>query len=65
MPTPPHNVGVSLPEDRYYTVQHGDTLLSLSMKFYNYPDWPRIFNANQDIIADPNTLVPGTTIRIP
>lgn len=65
VPTPPQNVGVTLPENRYYTVRTGDTLMSLSMRFYNYPDWPRIFNANQDIIANPDVLVPGSIIRIP
>lgn len=64
-PTPPKNVGVSLPANRYYTVRAGDTLHSVSMHFYNYPDWPRIYNANQDIIANPDVLIAGTVIRIP
>lgn len=64
-PTPPTIVGVTLPQNRFYAVKQGDTLLSLSMKFYNYPDWPRIFNANQEVIANPDHLVPGTIIKIP
>ena len=64
-PTPPQNVGVSLPANRFYTVRSGDTLLSISMAFYNYPDWPRIYNANVGTIENPDVLIPGMTILIP
>jgi len=64
-PTPPQNVGVSLPSNRFYTVRAGDTLYKIAMQFYNYPDWPRIYNANTGTIANPDVLTPGTTILIP
>lgn len=64
-PTPPQNVGVSLPSNRYYVVKHGDTLLSISMAFYNYPDWPRIYNANTGTITNPDVLAPGQVLLIP
>ena len=64
-PTPPQNVGVSLPSNRVYVVRSGDTLYSIAMQFYNYPDWPRIYNANSGTIVNPDVLTPGAIIYIP
>jgi hypothetical protein len=49
-----------------YTVVAGDTLSSIAQQFYGDPNqWPRIFNANQDQISDPNLIFPGQVLRIP
>ncbi len=53
-----------LPTD--YTVQKDDTLQTISKKFYNsYSKWPKIYDANKEIIKDPNRIKPGITITIP
>ena len=51
---------------RKYTVQPGDTLISIAEKFYGDPKaFTDIFNANQDVIEDPYNLAPGTDLYIP
>ena len=48
-----------------YTVQKGDTLKSLAIKFYNDPKlWTIIYEANKENIKV-GTLVPGTVLLIP
>ena len=49
-----------------YEVKKDDTLQKISKKFYdNYSKWPRIFDANKDMMKDPNRLKPGMVIRVP
>ncbi len=49
-----------------YTVQKGDTLQKISDKFYGTTKkWPKIFDANKDIVKGPNKLYPGQVINIP
>jgi nucleoid-associated protein YgaU len=49
-----------------YKVEKDDTLQKISKKFYNsYSKWPRIYEANKDVIKDPNAIRPGITIKIP
>lgn len=51
---------------RKYTVQHGDTLASISRKFYKSPArWGKILAANPDVLAKPSELKPGQTLLIP
>lgn len=51
---------------RKYTIQQGDTLISIAEKFYGDPKaFTDIFNANQDVILDPYNLEAGTEIYIP
>ena len=51
---------------RRYTVQPGDTLISIAEKFYgNAKAFTDIYNANQDVIEDPYHLRPGTDLYIP
>ncbi len=48
-----------------YTVQNGDTLASISRKFYNSSGkWQKILNANPSL-GKPENLKPGQTIVIP
>src|SRR5260370_22368484 len=52
--------------DRTYVVQSGDTLFSISRKFYNSPKrWKEILNANEKNISDPKKLTVGETLVIP
>jgi len=49
-----------------YVVQHGDTLASISRKFYKTSTrWKKILDANRDVISDPKKLAPGQTLVIP
>ena len=49
-----------------YTVQKGDTLGGISMKVYGTSKrWKQIFEANQDVLKDPNRLKVGQVLRIP
>lgn len=59
-PVPPVPVYVD------YKVQEGDTLQKISKKFYDtYQRWYEIYEANRDVIANPDRIRPGITIRIP
>jgi LysM repeat protein len=52
--------------DRTYVVQSGDTLFSISRKFYKSPKrWKEILNANEKNIRDPKKLTVGETLVIP
>lgn len=43
-----------------------DTLANLARKFYgDMYKWVAIYNANKDVIKDPNVLSPGMELRIP
>jgi tetratricopeptide (TPR) repeat protein len=57
---------VSRKGDRTYAVQSGDTLFSISRKFYKSPGhWKDILDANRKIIHDPKKLTVGQTLIIP
>jgi nucleoid-associated protein YgaU len=52
--------------DGTYVVQPGDTLFSISRKFYKSPTrWKDILNANRKSIRDPKKLTVGQTLVIP
>jgi nucleoid-associated protein YgaU len=47
-------------------VQSGDTLFSISRKFYKSPKrWKEILDANRKSIHDPKKLTVGQTLVIP
>lgn len=49
-----------------YAVQKDDTLQKISKKLYgSYSKWTVIYDANRDVIKDPNFLKPGTMLTIP
>lgn len=51
---------------RSYVVQSGDTLASISRKFYkSRAHWQRILRANRDSIDNPQKLQVGQTLSIP
>ena len=54
------------PKEQSYTVQSGDTLSKISKQFYGDANrYMKIFDANKDLLKDPNTIKPGQTLRIP
>jgi tetratricopeptide (TPR) repeat protein len=53
-------------KERSYTVQPGDTLASVSRKFYKSSvRWQGIIDANSDILSKPSDLKPGQMLVIP
>ena len=53
-------------KDEFYEIVSGDTLGAVAKKFYGKASaYMKIFEANRDIISDPNKIYPGQKIRIP
>ncbi|MGE0623858.1 MAG: peptidoglycan-binding protein LysM [Pseudomonadales bacterium] len=51
---------------RFYVIQKGDTLSAIAKQFYgNAMKYPQLFEANREVIEDPDRIYPGQKIRIP
>lgn len=51
---------------KMYTIVAGDTLSKIAKREYgNANAWKRIFEANTDIIKNPDKIFPGQEIKIP
>jgi len=51
---------------RRYTVQSGDSLSKISKQFYgNANDYMKIFEANRNVLKDPNKIQAGQELVIP
>lgn len=51
---------------RSYTVQSGDTLSEIAKQYYgNSGDYMKIFEANRDILSDPDKIKVGQELVIP
>ncbi len=49
-----------------YVVRSGDTLSSIAARFAVHGGWPALYAANRRAVgADPNTIRPGTVLRVP
>lgn len=54
------------PAGRTYTVVKGDSLSKIAKQFYgNANQWKRIYEANKDVIKNPDVIYPGQTFKIP
>ena len=50
----------------YYVIEKGDILSAIAKQFLGKAsDYPKIFEANREVIKDPNLIYPGQKIRIP
>ena len=50
----------------YYTIESGDTLSGIAKRYYgNAMDYMKIFEANREVIKDPDKIYPGQKIFIP
>jgi nucleoid-associated protein YgaU len=62
----PADKSVKPAHGKTYVVQKGDTLSSISKKFYNTQNrWKDIYDANKARVKDPNKLQVGTKLIIP
>jgi nucleoid-associated protein YgaU len=62
--------GISAPPQaaqvEYYVIQKGDSLSAIAKRYSgNAQDYPRIFDANREVIKNPDLIYPGQKIRIP
>ena len=54
------------PASSYYTIQSGDTLSKIAKEKYGDANaYNKIFEANREVIEDPDKIYPGQRIRIP
>jgi nucleoid-associated protein YgaU len=69
-PTPsvggPETSAPSMTTGRTYVVVSGDSLSKIAKRQYgDAQKWPKIYEANRDIIKDPDLIYPGQELRIP
>jgi nucleoid-associated protein YgaU len=58
--------GSSSTATKIYVVVSGDSLSKIAKREYgNANDWKRIFEANTDILKDPDKIFPGQKLKIP
>ena len=57
---------VEAAEVEYYTIESGDSLSKIAKNFYGDPmKYKELFEANREVIEDPDKIFPGQKIRIP
>ncbi len=50
----------------YYIIESGDSLSKIAKNYYgDAMQYPRLFEANREVIEDPDLIYPGQKIRIP
>jgi nucleoid-associated protein YgaU len=60
------NSGSSSTATKVYEVKSGDSLSKIAKHEYgDASKWPKIFEANKDILKDPNKIFPGQKLKIP
>ena len=53
-------------QSQYYTIESGDTLSKIAKEKYGDAGaYDKIFEANREVIEDPDKIYPGQRIRIP
>ena len=58
--------GGSSTATKIYEVKSGDSLSKIAKREYGDANaWNRIFEANKDILKDPNKIFPGQKLKIP
>ncbi len=64
-PVAPEHVGTS-ESAKTYVVVHGDSLSKIAKREYgDASKWPRIYDANRDLIKNPDLIYPGQELKIP
>ncbi len=63
---PPPPKAPPLPRVTYYSIKKGDTLYGIAKQFYgNGMKYKQLFEANREVIEDPDKIYPGQKIRVP
>lgn len=58
--------GSSSTAGRTYTVVKGDSLSKIAQREYGHANqWNRIYEANRDLLNDPDKIYPGQILKIP
>lgn len=58
--------GATSTATRIYEVVSGDSLSKIAKREYGDAKlWPRIFEANKDLLKDPDKILPGQKLKIP
>ena len=58
--------GSSSTATKIHEVKPGDSLSKIAKQEYGDANkWPQIFEANKDILKDPNKIFPGQKLKIP
>ncbi|MGD2186691.1 MAG: peptidoglycan-binding protein LysM [Desulfobacterales bacterium] len=53
-------------ETEFYVIQKGDSLSKIAKQYYgDAMKYPVIFEANREVVKDPDLIYPGQTVRIP
>ena len=56
----------TVPGGRTYTVVAGDSLSKIAKKLYgDAQQWQQIYEANKDVIKNPDQIYPGQVLKIP
>ena len=54
------------PEFTFYTIVSGDSLSKIAKKYYgDAMKWNTLFEANREVIQNPDLIYPGQVIRVP
>jgi nucleoid-associated protein YgaU len=65
-PAAPPAMPAPATEDGTYTVVSGDSLSKIAQRQYGHAGrWREIYNANRDIVDNPDLIYPGQTLKIP
>lgn len=66
MTSPAGGGAAQVPDVEFYVIQPGDTLSKLAKRYYgDAMQYPKIFEANREIIDDADKIFVGQKIRIP
>lgn len=66
VPEPPKSPPADNPYTQTYIVKKGDTLSKIAEEHYGDAKlYPKIFEANRDVLKDPDKIRPGQKLRIP
>lgn len=64
--TPQEEIAAAQPQSTFVTIEKGDTLSKIAKEQYGDANrWREIFEANREVIEDPDKIYPGQQIRVP